>query len=184
MKTSMYIGQEYRIADWFYIHFTENPGMAFGMELGGDYGKIILSIFRIVAVIGIGWYIVRSAKDGVHKGFLVAMAFIFAGALGNILDSIFYGQIFTASNAHIAQTVSFGDGYANVLYGKVVDMLYFPLFDGWFPSWVPFWGDEYFMFFRPVFNIADSAITVGVILIFIFQTSFFAEPLQEAATED
>ena len=177
VKTHMYLGQEYRLTNWFYIHFTENPGMAFGMELGGDYGKILLSLFRIAAIIGIAWYIIHLSKKEAHQGFLIAMGFIFAGALGNILDSVFYGQIFTESSAHIAQNVPFGDGYAGMLHGKVVDMLYFPLFDGWFPDWFPIWGGDYFMFFRPVFNVADSAITVGVAIIILFQKSFFAEEL-------
>lgn len=181
----MYLGQEYRISEWFYIHFTENPGMAFGMELGGEYGKVILSIFRIIAVIGIAWYIVTLSKEKSHKGFLIAMSFIFAGALGNIIDSVFYGQIFTESSAHIARNVSFGEGYAPMLYGRVVDMLYFPLMEGWFPDWLPIWGGDYFMFFRPVFNIADSSITIGVTIIILFQKRFFAESAAETeAIED
>ena len=184
VKTNMYLGQEYRIADWFYIHFTENPGMAFGMELGGEYGKIILSLFRIVAVIGIAWYIIKLSKEKSHTGFLIAMSFIFAGALGNIIDSVFYGQIFTESSAHIARNVAFGDGYAPMLYGRVVDMLYFPLVEGWFPEWIPYWGGDYYMFFRPVFNIADSSITIGVTIIILFQKRFFAEDSKETETTD
>lgn len=171
----MYLGQEFQITDWFIIHFTENPGMAFGMELGVPYGKIVLSIFRIIMMAAIAFYIFKLSKERAKTSFLVAVSLIFAGALGNIIDSILYGQIFTSSGGNISQYVPFGDGYSSVLYGKVVDMLYFPLFDGFFPSWFPIWGGEQFLFFRPVFNIADSSITLGIIIIIIFQKSFFSQ---------
>lgn len=167
----MYLSQEYRIADWFIIHFTENPGMAFGMEFGGDYGKLALSLFRIVAVTGIAWYIVSMSKKGAHKGFLAAMALIFSGAVGNIIDSVFYGVIFSDSFAHVA-TIFPEEGYGKPLHGKVVDMLYFPLVEGNFPEWLPIWGGEHFLFFRPVFNVADTAISVGVGMIIVFQKKF------------
>ncbi len=169
----MYLGQEYQIADWFVIHFTENAGMAFGMKFGGDTGKLLLSLFRIGAVILIGFYIRNLVRQKAHNGFIAAMSLIFAGAMGNIIDSVFYGEIFTSSSAQVAQFVGPGKGYGSWLHGHVVDMLYFPLVEGIMPDWVPYWGGDYFIFFRPVFNIADSAITVGVSMIILFQKRYF-----------
>lgn len=179
IKTNMYLGQEFRVfGDWFIIHFTENNGMAFGLEFGGDIGKIALSIFRIIAVGVIGYFLFTHAKKGAKTGLIVAGSLIFAGALGNILDSAFYGLIFTDSYHHIATIFPSGGGYAPFLYGKVVDMLYFPLFSGHFPDWVPWVGGDRFLFFRPVFNIADSAITIGISMIILFQKRYFSEPEQ------
>ncbi len=171
----MMLGQEIRIADWFIIHFTENNGMAFGMELGGSIGKMILSLFRVVAVIAIGIYVVYLIKQKSSTGLIVSMSLILAGALGNIVDSLFYGMIFTDSYYQVAQAFPSSGGYSSFLHGKVVDMFYFPLFSGHFPSWLPIWGGEEFEFFRPVFNIADSAITVGVAIILIFQKKYFKD---------
>lgn len=175
IKTHMMLGQEIRIADWFIIHFTENNGMAFGMELGGSIGKMILSLFRVVAVIAIGIYVVYLIKQKSSTGLIVSMSLILAGALGNIVDSLFYGMIFTDSYYQVAQAFPSSGGYSSFLHGKVVDMFYFPLFSGHFPSWLPIWGGEEFEFFRPVFNIADSAITVGVAIILIFQKKYFKD---------
>jgi len=173
IKTTMYLGQEFPVlGDWFYIHFTENPGMAFGMEFGGEWGKLALSLFRIVAVCGIGYYLFTLPKT-TPKGLKISISLIFAGAIGNILDSAFYGIIFNESYNQLATFMPAEGGYASFLHGRVVDMLWFPLVDGNFPEWLPIWGGEYFMFFRPVFNVADSAISVGIGLIFIFQKSFF-----------
>lgn len=174
IKTNMYLGQEYRIAgDWFIIHFTENNGMAFGLEFAGEYGKLFLSLFRIVAVFGIGWYLSRLVIEKAHPLLITSMSLILAGAIGNIIDSAFYGIIFSASDFRLAEFLPADGGYSSLLHGKVVDMFYFPIFKGFLPDWIPFWGGDYFIFFRPVFNIADASISVGVGLILIFQSLLF-----------
>lgn len=184
VKLNMTIGQSFHVLDEkFQIHFIENPGMAYGMEFGGEYGKLILTLFRIIAVCGIGYGLHYMIQNKYNRGFILNVALIFAGALGNILDSVFYGVIFTESTMfETAKLFPEGGGYAPFLHGKVVDMLYFPLIEGNFPSWFPVWGGEEFLFFRPVFNIADSAITVGVFLILIFQKRYFKEEHKEKDT--
>ncbi len=166
IKTHMGLYDTIHVTDWFKIYFVENPGMAFGIEAGS---KLFLSLFRIVAVVFIIIYIGRLVKQQYTIGFIACISLILAGATGNILDSIFYGVIFEASYpGHVASFVPWGEGYASFLHGKVVDMLYFPLFSGTFPEWVPFVGGSEFLFFRFIFNVADSAITVGVILLLLF----------------
>lgn len=167
--------------EWAQIHFVENEGMAFGLEFGGSYGKLALSLFRIVAVGFLIYYIGRLIKYGASFGLLLSFSLILAGALGNIIDSAFYGLIFSESPYHGGLATLFPEngGYAGFLHGKVVDMFYFPLFRGTFPSWLPFWGGESFLFFKPVFNLADTAITVGVLNILLFQRSFFAAGHEE-----
>lgn len=176
IKTTMTLGQDIPVlGNWFHIYFIENEGMAFGMQFSGEYGKLMLSLFRIVAVVFIGWYIHKLLTQKAHKGLIVCISMIMAGALGNIIDSVFYGVIFSESSYFtVAEFLPEGGGYAALLHGKVVDMLYFPLLQGTFPMWLPLWGGEEYIFFRPVFNVADSAITVGVIILLIFQKRFFA----------
>lgn len=176
VKTNFYLGEEVNVlGNWFIIHFTENNGMAYGIELGGDWGKLTLSIFRIIFVIGIAWYIVKLTKEKADKLYITCIALIFAGAVGNIIDSVFYGVLFSDSNFEIAQFLPADGGYSSFLHGKVVDMFYFPIIQGHFPDWFPIWGTEEFIFFRPVFNFADAVISVGVGLILLFQKRFFDE---------
>ncbi len=180
----MFLGEEYKIlGNWFIIHFTENNGMAFGMELEGQYGKLLLSSFRILAVGAIGWYLFDISKKKMPTGLIVSVALIFAGAIGNIIDSIFYGVLFSDSDFQTATFLPEGGGYAGWLHGRVVDMFYFPIIEGHFPDWFPFWGSEEFIFFRPVFNVADSSITIGVLLIILFQKRFWPEKTTEPVTE-
>ncbi|MBE0641930.1 MAG: lipoprotein signal peptidase [Bacteroidales bacterium] len=174
IKTNMYLGQEYHVfGNWFIIHFTENEGMAFGMSFGGEFGKLILSLFRIVAITAIGWYLVHLSRNSTRPGLVYSVALIFTGALGNLIDSAFYGLIFTDSYARVAEFLPAGGGYASFLHGKVVDMFYFPLFTTVLPGWLPLWGGEEFQFFRPVFNIADASISVGVVWLILFQRRYF-----------
>lgn len=174
IKTHMILGQEHAIlGNWFIIHFTENNGMAFGMEFWGKNGKIFLTLFRIFAVGGIAWYLKILIKQNAPKMVIISISFILAGALGNILDSVFYGVIFDESFYQIAEFLPQDGGYATWLQGRVVDMLYFPILNGHYPSWFPFWANQEFIFFRPVFNLADSAITIGVAYILLFERSFF-----------
>ncbi|GAA4734047.1 lipoprotein signal peptidase [Flavisolibacter ginsenosidimutans] len=159
---------------WAQFYFIENPGMAWGMELGGNWGKLILTLFRLAAVTFGSWYLVRIVKQGYSKGFIVCAALIYAGALGNLIDSMFYGMIFEESTyTHIAKAFPAGGGYGGFLHGKVVDMLYFPMIENaHFPDWLPILGGKEFTFFSPIFNIADASISVGVLTLLLFQKRF------------
>ncbi|MDX9906251.1 MAG: lipoprotein signal peptidase [Bacteroidales bacterium] len=184
IKTHMTIGEEIHVlGNWFILHFTENEGMAFGITFGGAFGKLILSIFRIIAVIVIAIYMFRMRAKSPHPGLVWSFSLILAGALGNILDSAFYGLIFSHSSYHtVASLFPPGGGYASFLHGKVVDMLYFPVIDTTLPDWIPIRGGTQFIFFRPVFNIADASITTGVLMLLVFQKKFFPKkegPAQE-----
>lgn len=178
VKTHMEYGDEIPIfgLNWALIHFVENPGMAFGITLGeGNIGKLALSLFRIFAVMFLIYYLRQLLRSKVSFGLLVSFALILAGALGNIFDSAFYGLIFSESYFHGGLAVLFPPegGYAGFLHGRVVDMLYFPVMQGYFPNWLPLWGGEPYQFFKPVFNIADLSISLGVLNILLFQRSFF-----------
>lgn len=197
VKTNMSYGQSVHVlGDWFLIRFIENPGMAFGIDIPGRFGKILLTLFRIVAVIAIIWYMRKLLRENARTGLIVCLSFILAGAMGNIIDSAFYGFLFdkgTVYNEQIRQWITYSgtakmdfSGYAGFLRGCVVDMLYFPIFETTIPDWFPFMGGEHFVFFRPIFNIADSSISVGVALILIFQKRLFrsSTPHQEAPEQE
>jgi signal peptidase II len=174
IKTNFYYGQEVNIiGQWFKLHFIENEGMAFGMKLGeADMGKLILTLFRLCAV-AFGFYLLKHIVDRrFTNGAIICGSLILAGALGNLIDSIFYGQIFTESTFHRAQLVEYGKGYGKLFHGRVVDMLYFPIINTTWPRWVPMIGGREFTFFEPVFNIADAAISVGVLVLLFFQKRF------------
>ncbi|HET6224994.1 MAG TPA: lipoprotein signal peptidase [Bacteroidia bacterium] len=171
--------------NWFIINFVENNGMAYGMELGGQFGKLALSSFRIIAVIVIFWYLLSLIKKKEDNLFIICIALIFAGALGNIIDSVFYGVLFSESTfIDTAKFLPAEGGYSSLLHGKVVDMFYFPIIEGHFPDWVPYWGTERFVFFQPVFNFADASITVGVAIIVLYQRRFFGKKKQVTEEEE
>ena len=177
IKTNMLLYEDIHVlGDWFLIKFIENDGMAFGLDLPGDNGKVILTIFRLIAAIAIIFYIRYLIKHKEHTGLIICVSLVLAGALGNIIDSAFYGMIFTESTQFSTATMfPENGGYASFLHGHVVDMFYFPIIQGTWPEWVPWKGGDSFEFFRPVFNVADSAISIGVITILIFQKRFFKD---------
>ena len=182
IKSHYPLGEVGRLTDWCIIHFTENPGMAFGFKFGGEFGKLALSVFRILACIGGAFYIRHIIKNGEHKGFVFSVSLVLAGAMGNILDSAFYGLIFdrgTVLNTDFQEYMPYdgiaaftSQGYAPSMFGCVVDMFYFPIINGHFPTWFPIWGGEDFQFFSPIFNFADASISCGVIIILLFQNRF------------
>lgn len=183
VKTTMPYGSEFHILglDWAMIHFVENPGMAFGYTFGGEYGKLALSLFRLAAVLFLSLFIRQLLREGVGFRVLASFGLVLAGALGNIIDSAFYGLLFSESPYYggLARMFPPEGGYAGFLHGKVVDMLYFPIIQGFWPDAIPYLGGRHFMFFKPVFNIADLSITVGVLNILLFQWKFFRKKTEE-----
>lgn len=189
IKTHFAYGEEVRIfgLNWALIHFVENEGMAFGITFGGEYGKLALSLFRIAAVGFLFYYLRLLLQSQVSFGLVICFSLILAGALGNIFDSAFYGMMFSETPFHsggVATMFPPEGGYAGFLHGKVVDMFYFPMWEGFFPDWLPFWGGEHFLFFRPVFNVADASITVGVLSLLVFYRSFFSSHADEVVKTD
>ena len=173
----MYLGQEHKIlGNWFILHFTENNGMAFGLQLGGDAGKLFLTSFRIIAVFGILYYLIYQIKQKAKTGLIVCISLVLAGAIGNIIDSVFYGVWFNDNyNEYLDDGTLKWTKHAPYFYGRVVDMLYFPILEGRYPDWFPIWGGESFLFFRPVFNIADTSISFGVFSIILLQKYLFPQ---------
>lgn len=182
IKTHFALGDEVQVFEWFSILFVENEGMAWGAKIPGEYGKLFLTLFRLVAIVGIGYWLWDSVRKNGSRILIFSIALIFAGAMGNIIDSVFYGIIFNDSYGQIASFMPEAGGYGTIFHGKVVDMLYFPLWQGNLPEWIPFWGGNYFTFFEPVFNIADTAISTGVVLLLLFNKRAF--PKEEETLEE
>lgn len=175
VKTHFSLGESEHVLEWFKILFIENEGMAWGTKIPGKYGKLFLTLFRLVAVTGIGYWLYISIKSQRSKLLITSISLIFAGALGNIIDSVFYGILFNDSYHQVASFLPESGGYANVFYGRVVDMLYFPIWKGYLPEWLPYIGGKYYTFFEPVFNIADAAISVGVVVLIFFNRRVFSD---------
>lgn len=184
IKTNFTLGEEVYVFDWFRILFVENEGMAWGMKLPGAYGKLLLTLFRLFAIVGIGYWLYDSIKKQLPKVVLIALCLVSAGALGNIIDSVFYGLIFNDSLGQVATFLPESGGYASLFHGKVVDMLYFPIWSGYLPEWIPFKGGDYFVFFEPVFNIADTSISIGIGLLLLFNKSAFPKPSSSQETKE
>ena len=181
VKTNMYWHESIKITDWFYIYFTENNGMAFGMEI---FNKFFLTGFRIMAAIAIAYLLVQYVKKNYKTGFLVCVSLILAGAIGNIIDCVFYGEIFSeSSNSLVATFVPIGEGYSEWFYGKVVDMFYFPIIDTYWPTWMPLVGGEHFIFFSPIFNFADAAISCGIIALILFYGKYLSNIMEGPSKE-
>lgn len=193
IKTTYPTGEVLRVfgLDWFRIHFIENSGMAWGWQFGNETGKVILTLFRLAAVVGGTWYLLKLIREKYSKGFLICAGLIYAGAAGNLIDSMFYGMIFD-KGLHFSQALNdyvgymgiaelSGKGYGSFLHGSVVDMLYFPIVNGILPEWIPVFGGQPFEFFSPIFNIADASISVGVITLLLFQKRFLEKPEESAS---
>tara|TARA_R110001592_G_scaffold24967_3_gene95551 strand:- start:10 stop:630 length:621 start_codon:yes stop_codon:yes gene_type:complete len=182
IKTNFVLGEEVVVFDWFKIHFVENNGMAMGFEFGGKAGKLFLTVFRLVAVTAIMYWLIGNIKTKVHNAVIIAISLIFSGAVGNIIDSVFYGAIFDDSTNKVA-TLFADEPYGSIFHGKVVDMFYFPIWRGDLPSWIPFIGGEPYTFFQYIFNPADAYITLGVALLFIFSKQAFPKEEKKIVKE-